>query len=69
MTPWARIYDDEYDDRVVGLIRTGTATIAALRSELRIPGGAMKRVMTRLVKQGRVEVVRKGWYRAASVTQ
>jgi len=29
----------------------------------------MKQVMTRLVKQGRIQVVRKGWYRAANVTQ
>jgi hypothetical protein len=69
VTPWARIYDDEYDDRVVGLIRSGVATIAALRSELRIPGGAMKQVMTRLVRRGRIEVVRRGWYRAANVAK
>ena len=65
MTIWAYTYDD----RVVALVESGVGTIAALRSELRIPGGTMKQVMTRLVKQGRIQVVRKGWYRAANVSQ
>jgi predicted transcriptional regulator of viral defense system len=64
-----RIWAYTYDDRVVALVESGVGTIAAIRAELRIPGGTMKQVMTRLVKQGRIHVVRKGWYRAANVTQ
>ena len=64
-----RIWAYTYDDRVVALVESGVGTIAAIRAELNIPGGTMKQVMTRLVKQGRVKVVRKGWYRAANVAQ
>jgi hypothetical protein len=64
-----RIWAYTYDDRVVALVESGVGTIAAIRAELKIPGGTMKQVMTRLVKQGRIQVVRKGWYRAANVAQ
>lgn len=61
-----RVWAYTYDDRVVALVQSGVATVAAIRAELKIPGGTMKQVMTRLVKQGRIQVVRKGWYRAAT---
>jgi predicted transcriptional regulator of viral defense system len=64
-----RIWAYTYDDRVAALIESGVATIAAIRAELDIPGGTMKQIMTRLVKQGRIKVVRRGWYRAAKVSR
>ena len=51
-----------YDDRVLALVRSGVATIAALRRELRIPGGTMKIIMRRLLKTGQIRMVTKGWY-------
>jgi hypothetical protein len=51
-----------YDDRVVALVRSGVATIDALRRECNIPGGTMKIIMRRLLKTGQIRMVTKGWY-------
>lgn len=51
-----------YDDRVVALVRSGVATVDALRRELRIPGGTMKIIMRRLLRTGQIRMVTKGWY-------
>ena len=52
-----------YDDRVVDLVRSGVATIGALRRELNIPGNTMKVVMRRLLKSGRIRAVTRGWFK------
>lgn len=51
-----------YDDRVVALIRSGVGTIAAIRRELNIPAGTVKRIMPRLIKSGQIKVITQGWY-------
>lgn len=51
-----------YDARVLALIRSGVGTIGAIRRELNIPAGTIKRVMPRLIKSGQIKVVTQGWY-------
>ena len=52
----------KYDDAVLGLIRSGVGSVSAIRSELKIPAGTVKRVLPRLVASGQVRVVERGWY-------
>jgi len=51
-----------YDQRVLDLIRSGVGTVAALRRELNIPPGTLKKVFARLHKAGEIRTVIKGWY-------
>ena len=51
-----------YDNRVVALVRSGVATIGAIRRELNIPGNTMKVVMRRLLRSGQIRKVTKDWY-------
>jgi DNA-binding IscR family transcriptional regulator len=51
-----------YDQRVLDLIRSGVGTVAAIRREVRVPPGTLKKVFSRLHKAKVIRTVVKGWY-------
>ena len=52
----------KWDARVLEAIRSGTATIPALRRDLNVPPGTLKKVLARLVVAGSIRKVTKDWF-------
>lgn len=58
------IWEFRYDGKVLEAIRSGTATIPAIRRDLDVPPGTLKKVLSRLLAAGKVRKITKDWYTA-----
>ena len=58
LTTW----EPKWDAKVLEAIRSGTATIPAIRRDLGVPPGALKKVRARLVVAGSIRKVARSWY-------
>jgi len=58
------IWELKYDGKVLAAIRSGTATIPAIRRDLDVPPGTLKKVLSRLLAAGKIRKVTKDWYTA-----
>ena len=56
------IWERKWDARVLEAIRSGTATIPALRRDIGVPPGALKKVLARLTQSGTIRKVARSWY-------
>jgi len=56
------IWAPKWDAKVLAAIRSGTATIPALRRDLNVPPGTLKKVLARLVVAGSIRKVTKDWF-------
>jgi len=56
------IWEPKWDAKVLAAIRSGTATIPALRRDLNVPPGALKKVLARLTHDGKIRKVARSWY-------
>ncbi len=54
----------KYDGKVLEAIRSGTATIPAIRRDLAVPPGTLKKVLSRLLAANKIRKVTKDWYTA-----
>jgi DNA-binding HxlR family transcriptional regulator len=56
------IWEPKYDGRVLEAIRSGVATIPAIRRDLDVPPGTLKKVLARLLTAGKIRKVTKDWF-------
>lgn len=55
-------WEPKWDAKVLEAIRSGTATIPAIRRDLNVPPGTLKKVLARLAQGGKVRKVTKDWF-------
>lgn len=56
------IWEPKYDAKVLKAIRSGVATIPAIRNTLNVPPGTLKKVLARLLVAGKIRKVTKDWF-------
>jgi DNA-binding MarR family transcriptional regulator len=56
------IWEPKYDARVLEAIRSGVATIPAIRRDLNVPPGTLKKVLARLLAAGKIRKITKDWF-------